>query len=112
MKDVNNWYSAGMTIVKFNKNGNYVWGCPIKREQINSSRSFLGSFTLNDFTEPYYFYNALSNLDLKKGIPPNYGQIIIVELTILLLMILEYILLKNFLFPFQIPRSGHSIQIN
>ena len=73
MKDVNNWYSAGMTIVKFNKNGNYVWGCPIKREQISSSRSFLGSFTLNDFTEPYYFYNALSNLDLKKGIPPNYG---------------------------------------
>ena len=72
-KDVSNWYSAGMTIVKFNKNGNYVWGCPIKREQINSSRSFIGSFTLNDFTEPYYFYNALSNLDLKKGLPPNYG---------------------------------------
>ena len=72
-KDVSNWYSAGMTIVKFNKNGNYVWGCPIKREQINSSRSFIGSFTLNDFAEPYYFYNALSNLDLKKGIPPNYG---------------------------------------
>ena len=23
-KDVSNWYSAGMTIVKFNKNGNYV----------------------------------------------------------------------------------------
>ena len=72
-KDVSNWYSAGMTIVKFNKSGNYVWGCPIKREQINSSRSFIGSFTLNDFTEPYYFYNALSNLDLKKGLPPNYG---------------------------------------
>ena len=72
-KDVSNWYSAGMTIVKFNKNGNYVWGCPIKREQINSSRSFIGSFTLNDFTEPYYFYNALSNLDFKKGLPPNYG---------------------------------------
>ena len=72
-KDVSNWYSAGMTIVKFNKNGNYVWGCPIKRKQINSSRSFIGSFTLNDFTEPYYFYNALSNLDFKKGLPPNYG---------------------------------------
>ena len=72
-KDVNNWYSEGMTIVKFNKNGNYVWGCPIKREQINSSRCFIGSFALNNFTEPYYFYNVLSNLDLKKGIPPNYG---------------------------------------
>ena len=38
IKDANNWYSMGMTIVKFNKNGNYVWGCPIKREQIYSSR--------------------------------------------------------------------------
>ena len=48
-------------------------GCPIKREQIYSSRNFIGSFTLNNFTEPYYFYNVLSNLDLKKGIPLNYG---------------------------------------
>ena len=101
-----------MTIVKFNKNGNYVWGCPIKREQINSSRSFIGSFTLNDFTEPYYFYNALSNLDLKKGIPPNMEQIIIVELIISLLMSLEFIQLKSFLYPFQMPKNGHSIQIN
>ena len=60
-----NWYSMGMTIVKFNKNGNYVWGCPIKREQIYL-HVILGSFTLNDFTEPFYFYNVLSNLDLKK----------------------------------------------
>ena len=74
IKDANNWYSMGMTIVKFNKNGNYVWGCPIKREQIYSSRNFIGSFALNNFTEPYYFYNALSNLDLKKGIPLDYGK--------------------------------------
>ncbi len=73
IKELNNWHSMGMVVIKFNRNGNYVWACPIKRDQVHSSRNFIGSFVLNEFLDPFYFYNELSNLDMRKGIPPVYG---------------------------------------
>ena len=73
VKEINNWHSMGMVIIKFNRNGNFVWGCPIEREQVHLKRIFIGGFALSNFQEPQYFYNELANLNLRKGIPVEYG---------------------------------------
>ena len=39
VKEINNWHSMGMVIIKFNRNGNFVWGCPIEREQVHLKRT-------------------------------------------------------------------------
>lgn len=74
IKDVNQWNSKGMVVIKFNKNGNYVWGCPVPLKQTNEQIKFLGSFHLNKFNNAQYFYNSLDNLNLRKGIPSEYGS--------------------------------------
>ena len=74
IKDVNFWDSKGLVVIKFNKNGNYVWGCPVPLKQTNEQIKFLGSFQLNKFNNAQYFYNSLDNLNLRKGIPIEYGS--------------------------------------
>ena len=74
IRDVNQWNSKGIVVIKFNKNGNYVWGCPVSLKQNNEQIKFLGSFQLNKFNEVHYFYNSLENLNLRKGIPAEYGS--------------------------------------
>ena len=27
------WISKGFVVIKFNKNGNYIWGCPVPKNQ-------------------------------------------------------------------------------
>lgn len=73
IKDINQWNSKGMVVIKFNKNGNFVWACPIVFKQTNPKIRFIGSFHLNSFKKAEYFYNSLSNLKLRKGIPSEYG---------------------------------------
>ena len=73
IKGETSWISKGMVTVKFNKNGNYVWACPIDLKQVSNKVKFIGSFRLNSFNSPEYFYNDLSNLKIRKGIPPEYG---------------------------------------
>ena len=73
IKGETRWISKGMLAIKFNKNGNYVWACPIDLKQASSKVKFIGSFHLNSFKSPEYFYNDLSNLKIRKGIPPEYG---------------------------------------
>ena len=41
----------------------------IVRENLN----FVGTFSLNNNPTNQYFFNELSNLKLKKGVPPEYG---------------------------------------
>ena len=35
VKGINNWTSKGLVAIKFNKNGNFVWACPIRLKQTN-----------------------------------------------------------------------------
>ena len=73
VKGINNWDSKGMVAIKFNKNGNFIWACPITFKQFNEEIRFIGSFHLNSFNEAEYFYNCLSNLRFRKGVPEEYG---------------------------------------
>ena len=63
----------GFICIKFNKNGNYVWGCPFKTDQLESKNMFGSTFCLNQTVEPIFFYNALENINLRKGVPVEYG---------------------------------------
>ena len=74
VKSVNNWYSKGLLVIKFNKNGNYVWGCPVIHKQTYVDIKFLGAFKLNNFNDAQYFYNSLENINLRKGVPVEYGS--------------------------------------
>lgn len=67
------WYSKGFILIKFNKNGNYIWGCPVRKEFKSDNLSFIGTFSLNNNPTNQYFFNELTNLNLKKGVPPEYG---------------------------------------
>ncbi len=74
VKGVTNWKSKGMVAIKFNKNGNFIWACPITFKQHNQQLRLIGSFQLNSFNESRYFYNCLSNLRFRKGVPIEYGS--------------------------------------
>jgi hypothetical protein len=63
----------GFICIKFNKNGNYVWGCPVETNQLELKTMFGSTFTLNQTVEPMFFYNALENVGLRKGVPEEYG---------------------------------------
>ena len=65
------WYSKGFILIKFNKNGNYIWGCPVKKEFKSENLNFVGTFSLNNNPTNQYFFNELSNLKLKKESPLN-----------------------------------------
>ena len=67
------WKSNGFILIKFNKNGNYIWGCPVVKDQKNKNLNFVGIFSLNENKSIQYFFNELSNLELRKGIPAEYG---------------------------------------
>lgn len=73
IKGTNNWTSKGLVAIKFNKNGNFVWACPISLKQTNENIKLIGLFHLNSFNEASYFYNCLSNLKLRRGIPVEFG---------------------------------------
>lgn len=63
----------GFVCIKFNKNGNYVWGCPVKTNQLELKNTFGSTFILNQNIEPIFFYNVLENIGLRKGVPIEYG---------------------------------------
>ena len=73
LKNEKIWDSKGFLVIKFNKNGNYIWGSPVPLVQQNKNISFMGVFTLNNPGKIKYFYNNLSNLSLRKGTPAEYG---------------------------------------
>ena len=73
LKNESIWDSKGFVVIKFNKNGNYIWGSPVPLAQQNKNISFMGVFTLNNPGNIKYFYNNLSNLSLRKGTPAEYG---------------------------------------
>jgi len=74
IKDKTNWVSNGIVVIKFNKNGNYVWGCPVVLDQKNESSNFMGVFRLNSHEKTRYFFNELNNLGLRKGVPIEFGE--------------------------------------
>ncbi len=67
------WLSKGFIIIKFNKNGNYIWGCPVPKDQKDENFNFIGTFALKINNSNQYFFNELSNLSSRKGIPVEYG---------------------------------------
>ena len=67
------WLSKGFVVIKFNKNGNYIWGCPVPKNQKDENFNFIGTFAIKINNSNQYFFNELSNLSLRKGIPPEYG---------------------------------------
>ena len=67
------WISKGFVVIKFNKNGNYIWGCPVPKNQKDENFNFIGTFALKINNSIQYFLNELSNLSLRKGIPVEYG---------------------------------------
>ena len=67
------WTSKGFVVIKFNKNGNYIWGCPVPKNQKDENFNFIGTFALKINNSNQYFINELSNLSLRKGIPVEYG---------------------------------------
>ena len=67
------WYSIGFIVIKFNKNGNYIWGCPVPKDQKDKNLNFIGTFSLNIDNSTQYFFNELSNSNSRKGIPAEYG---------------------------------------
>ena len=74
IKDKINWVSNGILVIKFNKNGNYVWGCPVVLDQKNEYSNFLGVFSLNSNKKVQYFFIELNNLGLRKGVPAEFGE--------------------------------------
>ena len=74
IKGANNWNSDGIVAIKFNKNGNFVWACPITLKQYSEEIRLIGSFNFNNLNKAEYFYNCLSNLRFRKGIPEEYGS--------------------------------------
>ena len=71
------WYSKGFILIKFNKNGNYIWGCPVKKEFKSDNLNFIGTFSLNNNPTNQYFFNELSNLNLKREYLQNTEFLII-----------------------------------
>lgn len=73
IKEETYWVSNGFFVVKFNKNGNFIWGSPVSLNQKHKDLSFIGTFSVNSYNFKKYFYNDLQNLSLRKGVPAEYG---------------------------------------
>ncbi len=73
IKDERHINRKGFICIKFNKNGNYVWGCPFKTNQLELKNRFGSTCCLNQTIEPILFYNVLENIGLRKGVPLEYG---------------------------------------
>ena len=67
------WVSSGFFVIKFNKNGNFIWGSPVPLNQQNIDLNLIGTFSINSYHYKKYFYNDLQNLNLRKGVPAEYG---------------------------------------
>ena len=67
------WVSSGFFVLKFNKNGNFLWGSPVPLKQKHKDLNFIGTFSINSFKHKKYFYNDLQNSNLRKGVPAEYG---------------------------------------
>ena len=73
IKEETYWVSSGFFVIKFNVNGNYIWGSPVTLNQQHKDLNFIGTFLVNSNHYKRYFYNDLQNLKLRKGIPAEYG---------------------------------------
>ena len=67
------WVSSGFFVIKFNINGNFVWASPVPLNQQHKELNFIGTFLVNSNNYKRYFYNDLQNLNLRKGVPTEYG---------------------------------------
>jgi hypothetical protein len=67
------WVSSGFFVIKFNENGNFIWGSPVPLNQQHKDLNFIGTFSINSCQYKKYFYNDLRNSNLRKGAPPEYG---------------------------------------
>ena len=67
------WVSGGFFVIKFNKNGNFIWGSPVPLNQQHKDLNFIGTFSINSCQYKKYFYNDLQNSNLRKGVPLEYG---------------------------------------
>ena len=73
IKDENYWMSSGFFVIRFNKNGNFIWGGAVPLNQQHKDLNFIGTFSVNSYKRKKYFYNELQNLKLRKGVPSDYG---------------------------------------
>ena len=73
IKEETYWVSSGFFVIKFNVNGNYIWGSPVPLNQQHKDLNLIGTFLVNSNHYKRYFYNDLQNLKLRKGIPAEYG---------------------------------------
>ena len=73
IKEETYWISSGFFVIKFNKNGNFIWGSPVPLNQQNIDLNLIGTFSINSYPYKKYFYNDLQNLNLRKGVPAEYG---------------------------------------
>jgi len=73
IKEETYWVSSGFFVIKFNKNGNFIWGSPVPLNQKHKDLSFIGTFLVNSYNYKKYFYNDLKNSNLRKGVPAEYG---------------------------------------
>ena len=73
IKEETYWVSSGFFVIKFNKNGNFIWGSSVPLTQQNKDLNFIGTFSLNSYRYKKYFYNDLQNSNLRKGVPAEYG---------------------------------------
>ena len=73
IKEETYWVSSGFFVIKFNINGNFIWGSPVPLNQQHKELNFIGTFLVNSNHSKRYFYNDLQNLKLRKGVPADYG---------------------------------------
>ena len=73
IKEETYWISSGFFVIKFNINGNFIWGSPVPLNQQHKELNFIGTFLVNSNHSKRYFYNDLQNLKLRKGVPADYG---------------------------------------
>ena len=73
IKEETYWVSSGFFVIKFNINGNFVWASPVPLNQQHKELNFIGTFLVNSNNYKRYFYNDLQNLNLRKGVPTEYG---------------------------------------
>ena len=73
IKEETYWVSSGFFVIKFNINGNFIWGSPVPLNQQHKELNFIGTFLVNSNHYKRYFYNDLQNSKLRKGVPADYG---------------------------------------
>ena len=57
IKEETYWVSSGFFVIKFNINGNFIWGSPVPLNQQHKELNFIGTFLVNSNHYKRYFYN-------------------------------------------------------